>query len=1168
MKASLLLTMIFFFTACNQDCKKTDSSSDQASLFSAISSKESGVSFNNQLTETAELNIITFEYFYNGAGVGVGDFNQDGWQDVFFSANMSNNQLYLNQGDSTGIHFKEVTQQAGILNRDKWATGVSVTDINQDGWPDIYLCYAGPFVEAAQRTNELYINQQDGTFVEMAADYGLADTGHSTMAAFLDYDRDGDLDMYLLSNITDETGPNIIRKKRLQSEMLNTDRLYRNEGVGPEGHPIYQDVSQEAGITIEGYGLGVSVVDINRDGWPDIYVSNDYLSNDLFYINNRDGTFTDRAAKLFKHQSYSAMGNDIADFDNDALPDILTLDMLPPDNLRQKLMFGETNYNRYRSELQYGYQPQFMRNTLQWNQGFYRDSLPLFSDIGQMAGVAATDWSWSALWADLDLDGARDLLITNGYPRDITNRDFASYKMQEFSQANYDEDMKNRFVEAIQEIPGAHLPNYVYRNQGNLHFQDVSWEWGFRQPTFSSGAAYADLDNDGDLDYVTNNTNSEALIYENQSRAQSGRYFLQISLEGAAGNREGLGSKIWCYTQDEVRYAEHYPFRGYQSTVDPRIHLGLGEAQQVDSLKVQWPSGKVQWLYNLQADQHITLQEMVAQSETQLAKQSPRMFEEVSRELGLGFRHAEHHYNDFAVQPLLPHKLSQGGPGLAVADINGDGLDDFFVGGAFEQSGRLFFQHKNGSFRDMPLTSDEKKYEEDQAALFLDVDSDGDPDLYVVSGGNEFRAGSAYYQDRLYLNDGQGKFTLVPERLPEMKVPGSCVIAADYDQDGDPDLFVSGRHTPQQYPAPGISYLLENRGGFFVDVTNEKALGLQKAGMVSTALWTDVDDDGWLDLMIAGEWMAPQVYRNISGKLEKMNIPELEQQSGWWNSLLGVDIDQDGDTDYIAGNLGLNSRYQADSLQPLQMIVNDFNGDERVDGILAYQQEEQSYPMHPRDDMLRQLSYLKRKFNSYQTFAEASIENIFTFQELESSARLEILQTQSCYFENLGDFRFKVHPLPPEAQIAPGFGILSGDYNLDSYPDLLLIGNSYATEVINGPHDASNGLLLLGDGKGAFSPQLPSRRGFWVTGDAKALVHLNAAGEKPLILASQNNGKLLAFRTETENSASYISSEKGAILWLNFKDGRRQKVEIYLGSGYLSQSTKGIWICPEVVDIE
>jgi hypothetical protein len=1167
MKAYLLSGLFLLLAACVPDNSEAILSPGEASLFRVVSSEESGVTFNNQLSESAELNIITFEYFYNGAGVGVGDFNRDGWPDLFFSANMSDNRLYLNRGDSTEIHFREVTEEAGILNRGKWATGVSITDINQDGWPDIYLCYAGPFLEAEQRANELYINQQDGTFREMAEAYGLADTGHSTMAAFLDYDRDGDLDMYLLTNITDETGPNVIRKKRLLGQMPNTDRLYRNEGLGPDGHPIFQDVSRKAGITIEGYGLGVSVVDINHDGWPDIYVSNDYLSNDLFYINNRDGTFTDRAADLFKHQSYSAMGHDVADFNNDGLSDILTLDMLPPDNLRQKLMFGETNYNRHRSELQYGYQPQFMRNTLQWNQGFYRDSLPLFSDIGQLAGVSATDWSWSALWADLDLDGARDLLITNGYPRDITNRDFASYKMQEFSRANYDEDMKNRFVAAIQEIPGAHLPNYVYRNEGNLRFHDVSREWGFQQPTFSSGAAYVDLDNDGDLDYVTNNTNAEALIYENRSDAQPDRHFLQISLKGAAGNRGGLGAKIWCYAAGTLLYAEHYPFRGYQSSVEPRIHFGLGDAPQVDSLKVQWPGGKVQWLYDLLTDRHIILEESAAQAETRQTQPGVPMFEEVSRQLGINFRHAEQHYNDFAVQPLLPHKLSQAGPGLAVADINGDGLDDFFIGGAFEQSGSLFFQNKDGSFREMPLTSDEKKYEEDQAALFLDVDSDGDPDLYVVSGGNEFRAGSEYYQDRFYLNDGQGQFSPAPERLPVMKVPGSCVVAADYDRDGDPDLFVGGRHTPQQYPAPGNSFLLENREGFFVDVTEEKAPGLQKAGMVTTALWTDIDDDGWPDLMIAGEWMAPLVFRNLDGKLQKQAIAELDRQSGWWNILLGVDLDQDGDTDFIGGNLGLNSRYRADSLQPLQLFVNDFNRDRRVDGILAYRQDGRLFPMHPRDDVLRQLNFLKRKFTSYQSFAEADMAQIFTPELLERSALLESRQMQSCYLENLGNFRFRVHPLPPEAQVAPVSGILSGDFNEDSYPDLLLNGNDFASEVIQGPHDAFNGLLLLGDGKGGFRPQASRHTGFWVTGDAQALVHLRAATGPPLLLAAQNDGQLLAFRQKVESKRYIRSSAANKTLWLSFPDGRQQKVETYQGSSYLGQSSADIWLSggePEV----
>jgi enediyne biosynthesis protein E4 len=1135
-----------------------------------VSSEESRLSFTNALHESPALNIITFEYFYNGAGIGVGDFNRDGLQDLFFSSNMGENKLYLNQNN---FQFEEMTVQAGIINSGKWATGVSIIDINQDGWQDIYLCFAGPQADPHQRSNELYVNQQNGpdeypAFKEMAKEYGLADTGHSTMAAFLDYDKDGDLDMYLLTNITDQMGPNVIRPKRLKGEMVNTDRLYRNEGVGAAGHPVYKNVSTEAGITIEGYGLGVSIVDINQDDWPDVYVSNDYLSNDLLYVNNQDGTFSDKAAEYFRHQSYSAMGNDVADFDNDALPDILTLDMLPPDNRRKKLMFGETNYNRFRSEIQYGYTPQFMRNTLQWHRGFKPNGEPAFSEIGQLAGVEATDWSWSALWADMDMDGFRDLLVTNGYPRDITNRDFASYKMQEFSKAAYTEEMKERFVEAINQIEGAHLPNMIFKNEADLSLENVSDSWGFQQPSYSTGAVYADLDNDGDLDYVTNNTNAPAFVYENLADEKLGNHGLQISLEGSEPNLAGLGAKIWCYLPDKILFTEHYPYRGYQSSVDPRIHFGLGSATQVDSLRIEWPSGKLQVLYDLEVDQEIILKSSEAllqkTAHPQDAPQNP-IFALANQKRNIHFKHEEQHYADFNIQPLLPHKLSQQGPAVAGADVNGDGLEDFFVGGAFKQSGQLFMQQNNGGFTSTSLT-DTLKYEEDHGSIFLDVDNDGDQDLYIVSGGNEFAHGSSYYQDRLYLNDGKGKFALSQKTLPKLNTASTCVVAADYDHDGDPDLFIGGRHTPQQYPLSGISYLLENQDGKFVDVTEEKVPQLQKGGMITSALWTDVDQDGWEDLMVVGEWMSPQIYKNHEGYLKRIEVFSFAKLSGWWNSLLGGDFDQDGDIDYVAGNLGLNSRYRADSLSPLKLIVDDFNQDQRIDAILTYEQNGITYPVHPRDDMLRQLNHLKRKYPSYTSFAEATIEDIFSLQELENAAVLESREMRSCYFENQGNFSFIVKPLPIQAQLGPVYGMLSGDYNQDSYPDLLLTGNSYATEVISGPDDALKGVLLVGDGKGNFKSKSAESVGFWVEEDAKALSHLKLKDGHELILASQNNGELIAFEVNEEGRKYYAFGQDVKEANVYFTDGRKQKAELYRGSGYLSQSGRGIWLLPELVE--
>ncbi|WP_341294277.1 VCBS repeat-containing protein [Catalinimonas locisalis] len=1161
------IVRISLFVICLLGCQSEQQQDEH--MLRLVLPEESGLSFTNVLQESPELNIITFEYFYNGAGVGVGDFNRDGLQDLFFSSNKGENKLYLNQDN---FQFEEITTQAGIVNSGKWATGVSIVDINQDGWPDIYVCFAGPQTDPRQRQNELYVNQQNSPegypiFREMAEEYRLADTGHSTMATFLDYDRDGDLDMYLLTNITDQMGPNVIRPKKRKGEMVNTDRLYRNDGPGAAGHPIYQNVSAEAGITIEGYGLGVSVVDINQDNWPDIYVSNDYLSNDLLYINNQNGTFSDKASEYFRHQSYSAMGNDVADFDNDALPDILTLDMLPPDNRRKKLMFGETNYNRYRSELQYGYAPQFMRNTLQWHRGFKPNGQAAFSEIGQLAGVEATDWSWSALWADMDMDGFRDLLVTNGYPRDITNRDFASYKMQEFSNAAYTEEMKDRFVEAINQIEGAHLPNMVFRNKADLSFENVSDAWGFEQPSYSTGAVYVDLDNDGDLDYVANNTNAPAFVYENLARENLNHHWLRLLLEGEEGNLAALGAKIWCYLPDKVLFAENYPYRGYQSTIDPRIHFGLGNAAKVDSLRIAWPSGDWQVLYDLKVDQQLSLKSAEATPPKALdaKKAEPaQTFVLANQKRNIHYKHEEEYFGDFNIQPLLPHKLSQQGPAVTVADVNGDGLEDFFVGGAFEQSGQIFIQQINGKFTSQPL-SDTVKYEEDHGSIFFDADGDGDQDLYIVSGGNEFKSGSAYYQDRLYLNDGQGKFRLSSTALPMLNTASACVVAADYDHDGDLDLFIGGRHTPQQYPLEGTSYLLENQGGKFVDVTTHAAPQLKNAGMITSALWTDVDQDGWEDLMVVGEWMAPQIYQNQRGKLKKVAVPVLAELSGWWNSILGTDFDQDGDIDYVAGNLGLNSRYKADSVSPLQLIVSDFNRDQRIDAIMTYDQEGVTYPVHPRDDMLRQLNHLKRQYSSYTSFAEAKIEDIFSPQQLESAKWLESREMRSCYLENLGNFNFAVKPLPIEAQIGPVYGMLSNDFNQDSYPDLLLTGNSYATEVISGPYDALKGLLLLGDGHGNFQAVSPQSSGFWVDEDAKALTHLHLSDGSELILASQNNDSLIVYEVP-HNSREYHSfgqEVKDASIY--FKDGRQQKIELYSGSGYLSQSGRGIWFLPEMV---
>jgi len=1060
--------------------------------------QHTGIDFSNQLSPTEQLNILTFEYFYNGAGVGIGDFNRDGLPDIFFTGNLVNSRLYLNRGD---LRFEDVTPSAGIDTRGRWAAGVSVVDINADGWPDIYISCAGPY-GPKRRANQLYINNQDGSFSERAREFGLADTGHTTHTAFFDYDRDGDLDAYLLTNITLELGPNVIREKKINGQSPNTDRLYRNE----QGR--FTDVSRRAGILKEGYGLGLSISDINQDGWPDVYVSNDYLSNDLLWINRGDGTFEDRAAEYLRHTSYSAMGNDVADYNNDALPDIVTLDMLPPDNLRRKLMIGAINYDRFRSEMVTGYAPQYMRNTLQLHRGFTPDGQPVFSEIGQLAGIHSTDWSWSALLADMDNDGWKDLLVTNGYPRDITNMDFASYKMNTMLRVGYNQNSKASLLEAIEELEGAYLPNQVFRNRGDLTFEKVTASWGFTQPTHSQGAAVADLDLDGDLDYIVSNTNAPACVYENQSGT---RHYLRLKLAGPAGNPSGFGAKAWVYADGRRQFQEHTPYRGYQSSVEPILHFGLNTIALADSLKIQWPNGRTQTFREVAADQVLTVK-----YDTALAKKEPpsqfkptpqSLFEEVSELLGVDYHRREKHYADFKVQPLLPHKHSQQGPPLARGDIDGDGREDFFVGGSFRFAGQIFLQRPDGAFQRQALENG-KNYEETTGCLLFDADNDGDLDLYLANGGSEFKAGSPYYQDQLYRNDGRGNFQLDRAALPPISSSTSAVAAADYDGDGDQDLMIGGRIHPSNYAEIPRSYLLENQDGRFLDVTREHAPALRRAGRVSQALWTDFDRDGLVDLLLAGEWMPLTFYRNTGTGFEKL---PLERSTGWWNSLAAADLDGDGDTDYVAGNLGWNNPYQVDPQHPLQLYVNDFDRNNRRDAVMTFYLEDEEVPVHYRDDMLNWLYPLKKKYRNYTSYAQAGWWEMFPEEVIRRSEISRIEQFSSVWLENRNG-QFRMHELPAEAQFAPVRGILIDDYDRDGHPDMLLSGNAYATETATGRYDALNGLLLRGHPEATFTSHAFTETGFYVPGDARGLAQIQSTTGEKLIIAARNGEQLLVFR--------------------------------------------------------
>ena len=1140
-------------------CKKKN----QDTLFELVSSEKTGIKFSNDLKEDEKLNILTYEYFYNGGGVGIGDINNDGLQDIFLGGNMTESRLYLNKGN---LQFKDITESSGISLANSWSRGISMVDINSDGLLDIYVCRAGPQPagtvdpENYSRPNLLYINQGNNKFTEQAKKYGLDYAGNTTQAAFFDYDHDGDLDVFLVTNVMERKGPNVIRPKRADGSALSTDKLFRNDGV-KNGNPVFTNVSREANILAEGFGLGVSIVDINEDGWPDVYVSNDYLSNDLLYINQQNGTFKNEITDYFRHQSYSAMGNDAADIDNDGLVDFVTLDMLPEGNVRRKNMFGLMNYDRYLSEQRMGYQPQFMRNTLQHNNGNRPGTThPFFSEIGRFSGIQATDWSRSALFADYDNDGKRDLMITNGYPKDITNRDFVVYRMAQHQEQMQSGKLDNApTVAALKEVEGAHIANYLFKNNGDLTFNNQSEYWGFDTPSFSNGAAYADMDNDGDLDLIINNIDRETFVYKNNSDKFPDHHYLRITLKGTKENPHGYGAKVSVFYKNEKQFIEHSPYRGYQSTVENTLHFGLGKINKVDSIRIVWPNQKSQLLENIGADQVLAIEYKNAESyQKQKAAEQPIFFTELSESLGIKYKHTDELYIDFKVQPLLPHLLSQNGPGISVGDINGDTREDFYVGGAFRHSGSFFIQNARGEFTEKPLTK-EKKFEEDMGSLLFDANGDGSPDLYIVSGSSEFPADSKYYQDRLYFNDGKGNFKHDISALPINTTSGSSVSAIDFDRDGDLDLFVAGRLTPGQYPAAPKSAILRNDKGKFTDITSQICPDLNSVGMVTSSLWTDFDQDGWIDLILTGEWMPLTFLKNKNGKLVNVTTSTgLAGTTGWWNSIVAGDFDEDGDIDYVAGNVGLNTEGKPSAKKPLTMIAKDFDKSGSMDPVISQYFGDILYPIHPRDEMTSQMNFLKKRFVYYSDYAKAGISDVFTTEELKDATRLICQEMRSVLLENSGNGKFKIKPLPTAAQLGPVYGITTNDYNADGHLDLILTGNSYAPESISGRLDAFNGLLLVGNGKGGFTPVSSASSGFLVEGDGKGLAELTLSDGNRLILAAQNNDNLKAFRSVDKRKdqitirphANEIRAE------IILKNGQKRIHEWNYGSGYLSQSSQ------------
>lgn len=1121
-------------------------------LFELQSPSATGISFNNVLTESDTFNVLTFEYIYNGAGVGVGDINNDGLSDIFFAGNMVSSKLYVNKGD---FKFEDVTEKAGVTTN-LWCTGVSMVDINQDGLLDIYVSTIQPIIDKEPVPNLLFLNKgigSDGvpTFEEVAATMGLADMSYATQAAFLDYDLDGDLDMYLLTNALEQYNRNQAIGQKNDGTAKSTDRFYRNDGI-KDGLPIFTEVSREAGIQMEGWGLGIVVNDINHDGYPDVYIANDFISNDNLLINNGDGTFSNKIQSMMKHQEQNGMGVDMADINNDGLNDIVALDMMPEDNLRQKTMFSTVGYDRFMLFRSKGYQDQYIRNVLQINNGNQT-----FSDIGYLAGIYATDWSWSSLLVDFDNDGYRDLFVGNGYRKDITDQDFIAYS-KELAMFSTDRNRMNTIRGEVEKLVGVEKPNFLFKNNGDLTFRDVAAEWGVGQPSYSNGAAYVDLDNDGDLDLVTNNINSEAFIYRNtlhDTNAKNASYF-RVKLVGEKGNSHGIGTKISLHAGNQLFYAEHQLARGYKSSVEPVEHFGLGSISTIDSLVVRWPSGRIQKLKNVSANQVLVLHEKDAVKET--TKHEPvvntnTIFSDVASKVVPPYKHRDKEFIDFQQgQLLLPHKHSQNGPGIAVGDINGDGLEDFVVGGSASYSAKVFIQQASGSFK---MDSLESKTEEDMGLLLFDADGDGDMDLYCVSGSSEFKNNSTHYQDRFYRNN-EGKLQLDANALPQIQSSGSCVVANDFDKDGDLDLFVGGRIVSMRYPEAPESFILVNdgsgkftKGNLSPDLTN--------VGMVSGALWTDVNNDGWMDLAVVGEWMPVTFFINNQGtSFTTVRIPD---SSGWWNSIAGGDFDNDGDIDYIAGNLGLNSVFRASVEEPVCVYAKDFDDNGSIDAILCRYIQGKEHPVHPRETLTGQVAKFRGVAQRYSDYGRMGITDLVPEKMLSDAIVLKSTLLSSVFIENKGNNKFDIRQLPVEAQFSPIFGITVADVNEDGNLDILAVGNSYSAETLSGFYDAGIGTYLQGDGKGGFNPISVLESGFFVDGDAKGLAEVTLGNGKRLYIATQNRDSLRIFTMNKEESKTSELQKIGPLTnfaTVELNDGRKRKHEFYHGSGYLSSSTR------------
>lgn len=1171
---------LFLFISSLFACNNTNT------LFKEISSAHSGIHFNNQITESDSINPMNVVNVYNGGGVGIGDFNNDGLQDIFFTGNMVSCKLYQNKGD---FKFEDITDKAGVSGLGRWARGVSVIDINNDGLMDIYICNTID-KDSIKRTNILYVNQgldKDGIphFKDMAAEYGLNIHEQSTMANFFDYDNDGDLDMYLTVNEASSVNENKFGKNVNNISNANKGgkgRLYQNNWDSTLHHPVFHDVSAQAGIMLDGFGHAATVADINQDGWKDIYVSNDFLSENILYINNHDGTFTNQSKAYFKHTSFNAMGQDIIDINNDGLSDVVELDMNPKDNYRKKMMLGPNNYNTFQNYDVFGNQYQYVRNTLQLNQGpsiLENDSIgaPVFSEIGFMSGVAQTDWSWTPLVQDFDNDGFRDMVVTNGFPKDVTDHDFIAYRQH--TKAN------ETPLQMLDKIPQIKLANFAFKNTDGLSFNDVTTNWGLSTPSFSNGAAYADFNNDGAMDMVINNMNGEAFLYENTARqkADTANHYIQIKCTGSKKNINGIGAWIDIYYEGTKHQAyENTPYRGYLSTDQSMAHFGLGKTKILDSVVVRWQEGIKQTITKVSVDRLLKMNIADAKLpyswvNTTLAVQP--IFKEVTKSTGINFTYNDIDFIDFNIQSTLPHKLSEYNPAMAAGDVDGNGFDDLVIAGNTFNPPTFFLQQPNGTFVQKGLINEKKgiqKEFKDEGMLLFDANGDGKLDLYIASGGYKNASNSPSYQDRLYINNGKGVFTLDTAALPINYTSKLCVKAIDFNNDGKLDLFVSGRVDPWQYPKPVSSFIFRNdtKNGVvkFTDVTEEVAPELKNIGMVCDALFTDFDNDNQPDLVLTGEWMPVTFLKNEQGKFHNVTQKTgISNQPGWWNSIVAGDFRHTGRTDYIVGNTGLNTLYKASEEHPVYITAKDFDktgGYVPITSLFLPDTKGglQEFPADGRDDIMERIPSLRKRFDTYKPFAMATMNEIFPAAIMKDAQRLKATMLQSCYLRNDGNGKFTMIPLPKEAQVSVLNGMVADDFDGDGNLDVLINGNDYGTAVSIGRFDALNGLLLKGDGKGGFSPLSILQSGIYIPGNGKALVKLLSAKGDYLIAASQHQGPVKMFQLKHKtNSIPVLPTDVYAII--KYKNGTTEKKELYYGTSFLSQSARFITLNDHVTSV-